>query len=89
MWEQEKITGVVGWVSSCAGPPEEDIAHGRLNLARAHGQDVTAEFLHRWFRATGRSECHSYCDLLDTVSMGGGRLHPQLDKFVATAAARL
>lgn len=89
LWEHGQITGVVDWISSCAGPLEEDIAHCRLNLARHHGQDVADEFLHRWLRATGRSEYHPYWDLLDAVSMGGGQLHPQLDDFVARAAGRL
>ena len=39
LWTDERITGVVDWVSACAGPPEEDIGHCRANLAIRHGQD--------------------------------------------------
>ena len=45
LWTDERITGVVDWVSACAGPPEEDIGHCRANLAIRHGQDWADEFL--------------------------------------------
>jgi aminoglycoside phosphotransferase (APT) family kinase protein len=89
LWEHGRISAVVDWASSCAGPPEEDIAHCRVNLARRHSQAVADEFLSRWLHATGRSEYHPYWDLLDVVSMGGGQPHPNLDSFVAAAASRL
>lgn len=89
LWEDGRISGVVDWGAACVGPPEEDIAHCRVNLARHHSQCVADDFLRRWLKATGRSDYHPYWDLLDVVSMGGGRPHPRLDDFVAAAAARL
>lgn len=89
LFQQGRISGVVDWASACAGPPEEDVAHCRVNLAIHHGQAVADDLLQRWLRATGRSEYHPYWDLLDVVSMGGGTLAPRLDEFVAAAAARL
>lgn len=89
LWQRGRISGIVDWGSSCAGPPEEDVAHCRVNLAIHHGQAVADEFLTRWLRATGRTEYHPYWDLLDVVSMGGGKPSPRLDDFVAAAAGRL
>ncbi|WP_242657512.1 aminoglycoside phosphotransferase family protein [Mycobacterium intracellulare] len=42
LWQQGTISGVVDWVSSCAGPVQEDIAHFRVNLAMHHGQAVAS-----------------------------------------------
>lgn len=89
LWQRGRVSGIVDWGSSCAGPPEEDISHCRANLAGHHGQAVADEFLTRWLRATGRSEYHPYWDLLDVVSMGGAGPSPRLDEFVAAAASRL
>ncbi len=89
LWANGRISGVVDWTSSCAGPPEEDVAHCRVNLAGHHGQAIADRFLDRWMQATGRTEYHPYWDLLDVVSMGGSQPDPRLDEFVASAAARL
>lgn len=89
LWQDGTISGVVDWSSACAGPPEEEVAHCRVNLAGRHSQEVADDFLNRWLRATGRPDYHPYWDLLDVVSMGGGTPDPHLDQFVAAAAARL
>jgi aminoglycoside phosphotransferase (APT) family kinase protein len=89
LWEANRITGVVDWVSSCAGPPEEDVAHCRVNLARHHGQETADRFLDLWQRASGRTAYSPYWDLVDVVSMGGSPPNDRLDAFVAAAAARL
>lgn len=89
MWERGRVSGVVDWVSACVGPPEEDVAHCRVNLAGRHGQPVADRFLDLWLRETGRAEYDPYWDLVDAVSMGGGDPKPSLDEFVAAAAARL
>lgn len=89
LWRDGAVTGVVDWVSSCVGPPEEDVAHCRVNLARHHGQGVADEFLARWLRVSGRTDYHPYWDLVDVVSMGSATPDPRLDTFVAAAAAKL
>ncbi len=89
LWDNNRVSGIVDWVASCAGPPEEDVAHCRVNLARHHGQPIADRFLGLWLRATGRTDYAPYWDLVDVVSMGGGAPNPHLDEFVAAAAARL
>ena len=89
LWTGSAITGVVDWVSSCAGPPEEDIAHCRANLAIRLGQDWADEFLAIWQRLTGKRAYHPYWDLTNVISFGHLRASEALDAFVAAAAARL
>ena len=89
LWAAGEITGVIDWVSSCAGPPEEDIGHCRVNLATRHGQDWADEFLAIWQELTGRRDYHPYWDLTNVVSFDHTHIEPRLDDFVATAAARL
>ena len=87
LWLDGEVSGVVDWVSSCVGPPEEDVAHCRINLARAHGQQVADDFLARWLSATGRTTYDPYFDLVTAVSMAGAA-HPALDEFVVAATSR-
>lgn len=89
LWTDGALTGVVDWVSSCAGPPEEDIGHCRANLAIRLGQDWADEFLAIWQRLTGKRDYHPYWDLTNVVSFDHQRPEPRLDAFVAAAAARL
>ena len=89
LWTDERITGVVDWVSACAGPPEEDISHCRANLAIRHGQDSADEFLAVWQELSGTQDYHPYWDLTNVVSFGGDVVEPRVDAFVAAAAARL
>jgi aminoglycoside phosphotransferase (APT) family kinase protein len=89
LWTDGVITGVVDWVSACAGPPEEDIAHCRVNLARHHGLATADRFLRMWLDATGRSSYDPYHDLVNVVSMVDETPDERLDEFVASAAAQL
>lgn len=89
LWSNGQVSGLVDWVSSCAGPPEEDVAHCRVNLARRHGQDAADRFLELWQQASGRTRYHPYWDLVDVVSMGDSTPDERLDTFVAAAAAQL
>jgi aminoglycoside phosphotransferase (APT) family kinase protein len=89
LWSDERITGVVDWVSSCAGPPEEDIGHCRANLAIRHGQEWADEFLAHWQELTGTPDYDPYWDLTNVVSFDLEMIEPGLDEFVAAAAARL
>ncbi len=89
VWADGSISGVVDWVSSCAGPPEEDVGHCRANLAIRLGQDWADEFLAGWQHLTGKREYHPYWDLTNVVSFDQQRVVPRLDRFVAAAADRL
>ena len=76
LWTDGVITGVVDWVSACAGPPEEDIGHCRANLAIRHGQDWADEFLAIWQDLTGTRDYHPYWDLTNVVSFDPTRSEP-------------
>ena len=89
LWTDGVITGVIDWVSTCAGPPEEDIGHCRANLAIHHGQEWADEFLAIWQELTGKPDYHPYWDLTNVVSFDHDQVEPRLDAFVAAAAARL
>ena len=89
LWVDGRITGVVDWVSSCVGPPEEDVSHCRVNLAQHHGQTEADRFLACWQDITGRRDYHPYWDLTNVVSMVSEEPDPALDEFVVAAAARL
>jgi aminoglycoside phosphotransferase (APT) family kinase protein len=89
LWVDGQMTGVVDWVSSCIGPPEEDVSHCRVNLAQHHGQGEADRFLACWQDITGRRDYHPYWDLTNVVSMVSDEPDPALDEFVVAAAARL
>jgi aminoglycoside phosphotransferase (APT) family kinase protein len=89
LWTDHRITGIVDWVSACAGPPEEDVAHCRANLALHHGQEQAERFLRLWRSVAGRQDYDPYFDLTGVVSFSLTEPDPGLDAFVAAAAARL
>jgi aminoglycoside phosphotransferase (APT) family kinase protein len=88
LWDEGRISGIVDWTSSCAGPPGEDVAHCRLNLAVHHGQGEAERFLAYWLDITGRTDYDPYWDLVDAVSMVSDDPDERLDEFVAAAASR-
>lgn len=88
LWTGDQITGVIDWVSSCAGPPEEDVGHCRVNLAQHHGMAAADRFLALWLERTGRDRYDPYWDLTNVVSMAGTTPDESLDSFVSAAAAR-
>lgn len=89
LWTGGELSGVIDWVSSCVGPPEEDVAHCRANLAIHHGVEVADRFLAIWQDITGRRDYHPYWDLTNVVSMASEEADPGLDALVASAARRL
>jgi aminoglycoside phosphotransferase (APT) family kinase protein len=44
LWSGERLTGVVDWIEACAGPPEVDVGHCRLNLTVLFSADVAEDF---------------------------------------------
>jgi len=60
------ISGIVDWPNACAGPPEVDIAHCRVNLAITHGLAVADEFAAEAATDRGRQ---AYWDVVDCVDM--------------------
>jgi len=89
LWSGGEVSGIVDWVGGCAGPPEGDVAHCRVNLAGAAGMDAADQFLAIWQGLTGRADYHPYFDLTAVVSMVSGTADVALDEFVASAAAKL
>ena len=89
LWTGATITGVIDWVSSCAGPPEEDVAHCRVNIVQHHGLEAADRFLALWQEVTGRDTYDPYWDLTNVISMASQEPEPALDEFVAAAAARV
>jgi aminoglycoside phosphotransferase (APT) family kinase protein len=61
-----RISGVVDWVNACAGPPEIDVAHCRVNLALVHGVDAADRFAEA---ATTDRRRQAYYDLLDCLDL--------------------
>ena len=41
----DKVTGVIDWISACVGPQAIDAAHASVNLTLAHGPEVGRRFL--------------------------------------------
>jgi aminoglycoside phosphotransferase (APT) family kinase protein len=89
LWTGVEVTGIVDWVSSCAGPTEQDVAHCRVNIAQHHGVEAADRFLALWQQVSGRPSYDPYWDLMDVVSMVSEQPDPALDAFVAAAAARI
>ena len=55
LWTRGRLSGVVDWINACAGPPQVDVAHCRVNLVRLHGVEVADAFLAAYASASGTS----------------------------------
>jgi len=77
LWSRGRLTGVVDWISACAGPPQEDVAHCRINLVRLHGVSIADRFLVEYASASGTSaaEYDPYWDAMALADTGFGG-HP-------------
>jgi len=78
LWSRGKLSGVVDWISACAGPPQIDIAHCRVNLVRLHGLEIAGRFLAEYASATGTS-VSDYDPYWDAISLFDSNLGPRLD----------
>lgn len=72
LWQRGHLTGVVDWISACAGPPQVDIAHCRVNLVRLHGMGVAFGFLAAYASAAGCSvsDYDPYWDAMGLMDAG-------------------
>jgi aminoglycoside phosphotransferase (APT) family kinase protein len=91
LFEGDLLTGIVDWVNACAGPPEIDIAHCRINIALAHGLDAADEFaaiasaLYR--DADPRRQ--AYWDLVDCLDLTSpDDANPRIDDYLDAAMMR-
>jgi aminoglycoside phosphotransferase (APT) family kinase protein len=53
LWSRERLSGVVDWSEACAGPPEVDVGHCRLNLTLLFSADVADRFLEMYQAESG------------------------------------
>jgi aminoglycoside phosphotransferase (APT) family kinase protein len=72
------VSGIVDWPNACAGPPEVDVAHCRVNLAVTHGLEVATAFAA--FAATDPQR-QAYWDVVDCLDLLD-------DEFEATRKGR-
>jgi aminoglycoside phosphotransferase (APT) family kinase protein len=84
-------TGIVDWVNACAGPPEIDIAHCRLNLALRHGLAVADDFAA--MAMAGASDVdprrEAYWEMVDCLDLGAsGDVAGGVDQYLEACLRR-
>ena len=62
LWQRERLTAIVDWVSPGVGPPDIDVAHCRLNLAVLFSPDWAERFRLAYEAEAGRA-VHPWFDL--------------------------
>jgi len=60
------VSGIVDWVNACAGPPEIDVAHCRINLAFVHSIEAADSFAGLMGTDPRRQ---AYWDLVDCLDL--------------------
>jgi aminoglycoside phosphotransferase (APT) family kinase protein len=65
LWRRGQVSGVVDWLSACAGPAAADVAHCRVNLLTL-GAEVAERFTALWERGSGTAH-HPWGDLATIV----------------------
>jgi aminoglycoside phosphotransferase (APT) family kinase protein len=91
LFEGDRLTGIVDWVNACAGPPEIDIAHCRINIALAHGLDAADEFaaVATAMYADADPKRQAYWDLVDCLDLASpDEANPVIDAYVDAAMTR-
>ncbi len=69
LWARERLTGVVDWIEACAGPPDVDVGHCRLNLALLFSPEIAERFLERYEAEAGR-RVDPYWDIQELLAYG-------------------
>jgi Ser/Thr protein kinase RdoA (MazF antagonist) len=94
LWSGGKVQGIVDWLHGCWGPPEQDIAHCRLNLWLNQGP-AAADALVAAYRqlAPSAQSYHAYWDLDEALGNHDPATPPfsarRYESFVAAAVAKL
>ncbi|HET9326827.1 MAG TPA: aminoglycoside phosphotransferase family protein [Candidatus Eisenbacteria bacterium] len=70
LWDGQRITGIIDWLTAATGPAGIDLAHMRLNLAAHLGRGPADRFAAAYIAAGGDpSARHPYWDLLDATDL--------------------
>jgi aminoglycoside phosphotransferase (APT) family kinase protein len=88
LFSGHRRTGIVDWVNACAGPPEIDIAHCRLNLALRHGLAVADEFTAMAIADIADADLkrQAYWELVDCLDFGtSGGIDAGIDEYLAAS----
>jgi len=71
LWENGRVSGVVDWVETSAGPADLDVAHCASNLAGLHGVETARAFRRSYVDQGGRlttdADASAYWQLLDLI----------------------
>jgi aminoglycoside phosphotransferase (APT) family kinase protein len=86
----ERLTGIVDWVNACAGPPEIDIAHCRINIAVAQGIDAADHFaaMASSLYPDADPKRQAYWDLVDCLDFVTSEEAETNDHYVRAALLR-
>ena len=77
------VSGIVDWPNACAGPPEIDVAHCKVNLAITHGLEAASRFGGAFATDQRRQ---AYWDLIDCLDMFPGGQSPAVSGLNALHA---
>ncbi|MGH8888877.1 MAG: phosphotransferase family protein [Acidothermaceae bacterium] len=81
--EGASVAGIVDWPNACAGPPEIDVAHCKVNFAITHGLDAATRFGAEFATDAKRQ---AYWDLVDCLDMFEGGESPDVSALDAVHA---
>ena len=88
LWSGDAVSGLVDWVVACAGHPDADVGHCRLNLARTLGCSAADRFLEAHRAVAGAPA--GYDPWWDVAAALGGvaehELDPRDEPFLLRAA---
>jgi aminoglycoside phosphotransferase (APT) family kinase protein len=68
LWENERLSGIVDWPSSCRGPRGIDVAHTRGNLALVDGVAAAEKFLRAYRQLVPSYDHDAWWDIADLLS---------------------
>jgi Ser/Thr protein kinase RdoA (MazF antagonist) len=94
LWKAGAVSGIVDWLHGCWGPPEQDIAHCRLNIWLNQGPAAADALLESYHRLVPSAPpYHPYWDLDEALGNHGAEDPPgnlrRYEAFIAAAVARL
>jgi Ser/Thr protein kinase RdoA (MazF antagonist) len=94
LWKAGALTGIVDWLHGCWGPPQQDLAHCRLNIWFNQGGAAADALVEAYRRLVPSAPpYHPYWDLDEALGNHGSEDPPGnprgYESFIAAAVARL